>query len=186
MPLVRDGRGVLTEYDMSAQPTGSPSGPVERRLGPVAPAPDSPSLPAPVDALAASRARGAAAAGFVKGRPGPKVGTKRSDEARARMAIAQKAAWERRRATAPSAPEPTPEPTPVAAVPPAQAEPPDAPQPSRGHALPCTSCLHADVCSIRPQLEAWVRNLKPPTKPHAALQVNVAVDVACDHFLASS
>jgi hypothetical protein len=67
---------------------------------------------------------------------------------------------------------------------PASAEPPDPPRPSGPSALPCGSCLHAGVCSIRPQLEAWVRNLKPPAKPHPALTVSVAIDVSCDHYLA--
>lgn len=110
MPTIRDGRGVLTEYDM-AVPTGSPSGPVERV---VEPSVVRRQTERKHDYMAASRARGAAAGGFVAGAPkaepvghryGPKPGIKRSPETVERMRQAQLARYARERdliATAPA------------------------------------------------------------------------------------
>lgn len=75
-----------------------------------------PAKPSAAEMLAASRARGAKAGGFVKGHTGPKgveappassnghAGSKRSPEVREHMRQAQMAAWERRRAREAAAP----------------------------------------------------------------------------------
>jgi hypothetical protein len=105
---------------MGTPPAANPSGPVQRHFEPsrVDPAGKTQAeIRRDTAALAASRkrgndastsrARGAAAAGFVKGgQPG-----KRSPETRERMRTAQLASWERRRAQ----PEP-PGPPPIAAA----------------------------------------------------------------------
>lgn len=88
MPTIRDGRGVLTVHDMGVPPPGSPSGPVERdrvseqRMADfaaerAAAAPERHHLTVAEKAtaarehIAASRARGAKAGGFVAGATKP-------------------------------------------------------------------------------------------------------------------
>jgi hypothetical protein len=49
------------------------------------------------------------------------------------------------------------------------------------------SCSHAAVCSIKPELEAWLAEVKAPASPHEAIAIVAArLEVACDHFLAAS
>lgn len=50
--------------------------------------------------------------------------------------------------------------------------------------LPCPGCSHAPVCSIRPLLDEGALAFRAPAAPHAAIHVRLAVEVACDHFLA--
>jgi len=72
VPAIRDGRGVLTVHDMGVPPPANPSGPVERIVEPSVMV-RVPEVTGKSNAeyLAASRARGAKAGGFVKGATKP-------------------------------------------------------------------------------------------------------------------
>jgi hypothetical protein len=84
VPTIRAGRGVLHVHDMGTPPPANPSGPVQRvgmpstpSTGQAAAIPAASVAPAKPpygggSSLAASRARGAAAGGFVRGHTGPK------------------------------------------------------------------------------------------------------------------
>lgn len=117
-PVIRDGNNRLSTYDMAEQPAEG-SGPVMRLVEPSMVRVPDVTGKTNAEYMAASRSRGAKAGGFVKGatkparrwngdgpRPpaeGPgsrpdQVGKKRSPEARANMAAAQRAIWERKRA----------------------------------------------------------------------------------------
>jgi hypothetical protein len=72
-----------------------------------------------------------------------------------------------------SAPDSPPEPVAIETV-----EPPDPPQPSPAVLLPCEGCIHAVVCSIKPELERWAETLVAPVSPLAAITVG-AISVSC-------
>jgi hypothetical protein len=49
------------------------------------------------------------------------------------------------------------------------------------------SCSHAAVCSIKPELEAWLAEVKAPASPHEAIAIVAArLEVTCAHFLVAS
>ncbi len=107
MPTIRDGRGVLTVHDMGTPAPGSPSGPVQRLVEPsMVRLPDA--QPAH-DYMAASRARGAKAGGFVQGATKPPrspaerlASVRRQQEERAAGEIA---AWVAEQKGAPAKPK---------------------------------------------------------------------------------
>lgn len=66
MPTIRDGRGVLTVHDMGVPPA-NPSGPVQRLVEPAMVRVPDETGQTNADRMAASRARGAKAGGFVAG-----------------------------------------------------------------------------------------------------------------------
>jgi len=157
---------VLTEYDMSERLAVNPPGPVERVVEPSAVARTAPVRPQKGATLAESRARGAKAAGFVKGVK------KRTPEQRERMRQAQLARYAAKRS------QDTP-PLAAALSNGAPNIPPTIPgTDARAVAIPCGGCAHAPVCAIKPIAEA----VEPPASNHPALHLTVAV--SCDHFLA--
>ncbi len=113
-PVVRDGSNRLTTYE-NPLPASNPSGPVERLVEPSMVRVPEVTGKTNAEYMAASRARGAKAGGFVKGvtkphlvavppkvttptkAPSPRTGAKRSPEAKERMRLAMIASWERRR-----------------------------------------------------------------------------------------
>lgn len=48
--------------------------------------------------------------------------------------------------------------------------------------LPCDGCVHAAVCSIKPDLDRWVERMGAPAPPHPAITV-AAISIACAHEL---
>jgi hypothetical protein len=49
------------------------------------------------------------------------------------------------------------------------------------------SCSHAAVCSIKPELAAWLANVGLPASPHEAITIVAArLEVSCVHFLVAS
>jgi len=229
MPIVKDGRRQVTVVDMTPSP-GAGSGPVERGTPRTPEAAASGEGFRPADSfrrptlatreakkktdaefMAASRRRGAEAmrARRAKAEP-PKrpwaVGQKRSPEARANMAAAQRAIQERKRAakaitesqgrevggpaTAVREHGPTGDATPAVQV----ATPLGSPDPTSSSpigggpdvVLPCEDCVHAAVCSIKPSLDGWVSRLGfGPPAPHSAISIGT-IAISCTHHLAGA
>jgi hypothetical protein len=192
MPTIRDGRGILTEHDMAPRP-GEGSGPVERGIART-PAPPAELPPAPrrreqPELVAESRRRGAAAHVAVLaaktaeagGGSGKRVMSGWTPEARARQGQAARAKWAAKRA-AKTARNGT------GNIPPPESPPADpVPEPARlARGVPCPSCSHAPVCSIKPALDAWLAKVALPASPHPAIHISCeGVDVSCQHYLAA-
>lgn len=51
-------------------------------------------------------------------------------------------------------------------------------------ALPCASCDHAAVCSIRPKLAAVATEFRPPISPDPAVMIAVEATVTCTYYRA--
>jgi hypothetical protein len=193
MPTITDGRRQKVVVDLT-QVSSPANGPVERIAG--RPSGESPPMRLRSEdaaGMAASRRRGAerhiatlraAKAEPTGGGPGKKPSGgqpgKRSPEARERMRLAQLAAWERRRWQRTVAPP---------GIEQAYSEPDSPPTPSPAveaiAPLPCPSCVHAAVCSIRPLLDV-VAQVPAPTSPHSAISIEARVIVSCAHFLAGA
>jgi len=50
--------------------------------------------------------------------------------------------------------------------------------------LPCGTCDHAAVCSIRPKLEAASIEYRTPASPDPAVHVRASLSIECDHYRA--
>lgn len=50
--------------------------------------------------------------------------------------------------------------------------------------LPCVTCDHAEVCSIRPKLEAAAGNFRPPMSPDPAVTIAVKATITCTFYRA--
>jgi hypothetical protein len=198
-PAIRDGRGKLTVHDMADVALAShPPGPVERVVEPSVVAPKRLNVH---DYMAASRARGAKAGGFVKGAKKtsgpppisgvaptthPLVGFKRSPEVRERMRLAQLARHAKARGDTPAPADPAVEPPVNEARNGTGIIPPPDPPRSIEVVLPCADCVHALVCAIKANLELtrWPERLGVgPPAPDPAITVS-AISVSCTHYLA--
>ncbi|HET7030387.1 MAG TPA: hypothetical protein VFI34_07735 [Candidatus Limnocylindrales bacterium] len=49
--------------------------------------------------------------------------------------------------------------------------------------LPCESCLHAPICSIRQAIDIAALEVRAPASPNEALRIGIRIDVECRHYL---
>lgn len=135
----------------------------------------------------------------------PLTGFKRSPEVRERMRLAQLARYAKARGETPAAhdhsqvqeagvpatdavavEQPERDGSTVGSTPPGPTSPEEpASVAPLEPGLPCVTCSHAVVCSIRPELEAWIGAQQRPVSPLAAITIVAArLELACEHYLA--